>query len=62
MLEDELLQEQECPLVRDLLTKLYYSLPCILCGQFCTIWTLAVLHYIFHLEDLLDYRRCEDLL
>lgn len=40
MLQDQLLQPQECPLMRDLLSDLHTSLPCVLCCQSSTCGTL----------------------
>lgn len=41
MLQDQLLQPQERPLVRDLLPNLHTSLPCVLRRQSRTCWTLT---------------------
>jgi hypothetical protein len=41
VLQDQLLQPQECPLVRNLLPDLHTSLPCVLCCQLRTCRTLS---------------------
>lgn len=61
MFEDQLLQEQECSLVRNLLPYLEYRFPSILRGQFCAIGALSMLNDVFHFEHLLDDGGGEDL-
>lgn len=60
VLQNQLFEEQERPLVRHLLSNLYQSLPGVLRSQFCTVRTLAVLHEVLDLKDLLEDRSGED--
>ena len=62
VLEDELLEEQERPLVRNLLPDLHESLPGVLRGQLRAVGALAVLNKELDLKDLLQDRRGQDLL
>lgn len=57
VLEDELFEEQECPLMWHLLSYLDHRLPCVLRCKLGAVRTLAVLYDIFDLEHLLDDRR-----
>ena len=61
VLEDKLLEEEEGPLVGDFLSDLDEGLPCVLRGELCAIWTLAVLDEVLDLEYLFENRRGEDL-
>lgn len=54
VLQDQLLQEQERPLVWDLLPDLHQCLPCVLRRQLRAIRTLTVLYEVLDLEDLLE--------
>jgi hypothetical protein len=56
MLQDQLLQPQESPLVRDLLPNLHTSLPSVLCRQSCTRGTLSSVNNECQDESLLQYR------
>ncbi len=62
VLEDELLEEKERPLMGDLLPDLYQRFPCILGGELRAIWALAVLDEVLDLENLLEDGRSKDLL
>ena len=62
VLEDELLEEEERPLVRNLLPDLHESLPSVLRGQLRAVGALAVLNEELDLKDLLQDRRGQDLL
>ena len=62
VLEDKLLEEEEGPLVGDFLSDLDEGLPCVLRGELCAIWTLAVLDEVLDLEDLFEDGCGEDLL
>ena len=61
MFQDELLEEEESPFMRNLLADLDESLPGVLRSEFSAIAALRVLDDVLHLEDLLEYCRCEDL-
>ena len=52
--QDELLKVEESPFVRNLLTHLHDSSPCVGCKTLCTIWTLVVRDNVFNLEGLLE--------
>ena len=53
VLENKLLEVQECPLVRDFLAYLHDGLPGVLCGEFRAVRTLSMQNDIFNLEYLL---------
>jgi hypothetical protein len=55
MLEDELFEVEESSLMRDLLSNLNASSPCIRGVRLCAVWTLLVCNHVFHLECLLQY-------
>ena len=58
VLEDELLEEEERTLVRDLLPDLHERLPGVLRRELRTVRALAILHEVLDLEHLLkDCRR-----
>lgn len=61
VLQDELLQIQERPLVRHFLTDLNDRLPSILGCELGAVRALAVQNDILNLEDLLQDRGSEDL-
>ena len=56
VLQDQLLQPQECPLVRDLLPDLHTRFPCVLRGQSSTCGTLSGVHDEREDESLLKNR------
>ena len=58
VLQDELLEVQESPLVRHLLPDLYLRFPGILGCQSRTVWTLTILDDVLDLKHLLQDRRC----
>lgn len=53
VLENELLQEQEGPLVKHALSELHLGLPCMRRVCLLTVVALQVLHHKLHLEALL---------
>ena len=56
MLEDELLEEKEGPLVRDFLADLDKSFPGVFRREPRAIGTLGILHNVLDLKDLLEDR------
>lgn len=54
MFENELLEEQEGTLMRDLLSDLNKSFPGVLGSEPCAVWTLCVLDEELDLEDLFE--------
>ena len=52
--QDELFEVEEGSFVRDFLTHLYNSSPCVGCETFRTIWTLVVCNDVFDLKGLLE--------
>ena len=62
VIQDQLLQVQERPFMRDLLADLHQCLPRVLRRKLRAIRTLPVLHKVLDLEHLLEYRRRQDLL
>lgn len=61
VLKDELLEEEEGPLVVDLLSNLNRRLPHVLGRQTSAVRALSVRDDVLNLEDLLQNRRREDL-
>ena len=61
VLEDKLLEEEEGPLMRDLLADLDEGLPGVLRSELGAVTTLRVLDDILHLEYLLKDCRCKHL-
>ena len=61
VLEDQLFQEQERPLVVDLLPDLHACLPRVFGGEPCTLRTLSTLHDQREDKGLLEDRTGEDL-
>lgn len=53
VLEDQLLQIQEGPFMRNLLAHLHHSFPRVLCSKFRAVGALAVQNHILDLEYLL---------
>lgn len=62
MLQNQLLQPQESPLVSDLLSDLHTRFPCILGCQFCTCGTLTSVDHEGEDECLLENRVGENFL
>lgn len=62
VLQDELFQEQESPLMRDLLANLDERLPGVLRCELRTVRALTILDQILNLKHLLEYCGGEDLL
>lgn len=60
MLEDQLFQPQERPLVRHLLPNLHARLPCILRRQSCTARALSCVHHQCQFECLLKDGICQN--
>ena len=61
VLEDKLLEVQECPLMRDLLAHLDKCFPSVFGSELCAIRALPVLDKVFDLEGLLKNSICENL-
>ena len=61
MSQNQLFQEQERPLVVDLLSNLNRSLPHVLRGESSAVGALSVGNDVLDLEDLLEDGRGEDL-
>jgi hypothetical protein len=61
MTKDQLLEEEEGPLVVDLLTDLDGRLPHVLGGKSSAVWALTVGDDVLDLEDLLEDGIGEDL-
>lgn len=59
VLEDQLLQVQKGALVRHFLAHLHRRLPHVLRGKTRAVGALSILHYKFHLKDLLQDSRGE---
>ncbi len=62
VLQDQLLQPQKRPFVRDLLSDLYARLPSVLRCQFGTTWALTGVDDQSQDERLLEDSVCQDLL
>jgi hypothetical protein len=60
MFQDQLLQQQECPLMRNLLSNLHHRLPSVLRRQLGTRRTLTCMHYEGEDESLLEDGMGED--
>lgn len=61
MLQNELLQVKEGPLVVDLLADLHQGVPCIFRSEFRAVGALSVYNDILNLKYLLEDCRSEDL-